>query len=246
METALEINQNGIRKAPSIEQLEQFAERLNKAPEKEWLQKTPDGNAEYIPVGIIENQLRQDFMNLVSFEVISERRELNEYIVVARISVYHPLLGQWMHYDGIGAKVITQNRVPELDQDRNPIMQNGRQKTRSADLSEFNDTKQKNALEMNAPNAYAEAIKNAAKKIGKKYGADINRKHEDSYSPIYTQEAEFNGVQEEVERILKGCETLDELQVAWANYPDLHKNPHLLRVFGKKKQEINLKNFKNK
>ncbi len=50
-----------------------------------------------------------------------------------------------------------------------------------ASISQFNDTKKKNALQMNAPKAYAEAIKNAAKKIGKKYGADVNRQFEEAY-----------------------------------------------------------------
>src|SRR5690349_19746434 len=84
-----------------IKRIEGLAQRLNEDPKKEWLQKTPDGKAEYIPIGIIENQLRQDFMGLVQFQVVSERRELNEYIVVARITVFNPVIQQWMHYDGI-------------------------------------------------------------------------------------------------------------------------------------------------
>lgn len=167
-----------------IGRLEEFAGRLNEEPKKDWLQKTPDGKADYIPVGIIEMELRKDFMGLVKFNLVSERRELNEYIVVARISVYHPIIGQWLEYDGVGAKVITQKKDTSLN-----------------DFAEF---KQKNALEMNAPNAYAEAIKNAAKKIGKKYGADVNRKHEDAYESIYTNEAQAEDTLSQIMELYEG------------------------------------------
>jgi len=206
--------------------LEEFTARLNEAPLKEWLQKTPDNKAEYIPVSFIEMNLRKDFAGLVSFTVISERRELNEYIVVARISVFHPVLGQWLNYDGIGAKVITQKK--------------------DTDLNDFTQYKQKNALEMNAPNAYAEAVKNAAKKIGKKYGADVNRKHEDFYEDVYTQAADFEAVAEEVKEQMKKCNTLEELKILWDNYEEYHENKQFKKSFGLRKTEILSEVYKNK
>lgn len=205
-------------------ELEEFTARLNQEPDPKWLQKTPDNKAEYIPVGIIEMNLRKDFMGLVGFTVLTERRELNEYIVTARISVFHPVIMQWIHYDGIGAKVITQKKDTELN--------------------DFAQYKQKNALEMNAPNAYAEAIKNAAKKIGKKYGADINRKHEDVYEDVYTQEAEFQEVSAEVLEHMKKCDTLPELLVLWDSYPEYHNNKIFKKQFGLRRTELQLKGVK--
>lgn len=233
---------SGLPQRVGPQTLESFTASLNEEPKKEWLHKTPDGKAEYIPIGIIEMQLRKDFMGLVSFNIVSERRELNEYIVVARISVFHPIVGQWIQYDGIGAKVITQNRVEVRDQNGVVIMDRGKPKTRSAELAEFNDTKQKNALEMNAPNAYAEAIKNAAKKIGKKYGADINREFEDFYETIYTDQAEAELFIEQIEDKLKNCHSESDLELLFKTLnEDAKKDNKVIRQFKLRKSLIKSK-----
>lgn len=197
-----------------LKRLEAMTAKLNVEPSKEWLQSTPDGKAQYIPIAILENQLRQDFAGLVQFEILSERRELNEYIVTARIKAYHPAIGQWMNYDGIGAVQIMQDK--------------------DAKIGEFAETKKKNALQMNAPKAYAEAIKNAAKKIGVKYGANINRKLEEAYEPIYT----LTEVLDEVLPLLAKANSTDDLIVLWESYPDLHTSNRFKFEFAKRKSQL--------
>lgn len=213
-----------VRMQDYYKDLEEFTAKLNQEPDPTQLQDTPDKKAKYIPVGIIEMNLRKDFAGLVSFTLQSERRELNEYIVTARISVFHPVIMQWVNYDGIGAKVITQKAGTELN--------------------DFAQYKQKNALEMNAPNAYAEAIKNAAKKIGKKYGADLNRKHEDTYADVYTQEAEFQEVSAEILQQMQKCDTVPELVLLWESYPEYHKNVQFKKHFSLRRTELQLKGVK--
>ena len=186
--------------ADLIRRLEDFNKRMNQEPDKDILQPTPDGKAQYIPVDFIENMLREDFAGVYQITLQTERRELNEYIVVARISVYHPIVQQWMHYDGLG---VTQ------------IMQDS-----GATLAQFNDTKKKNALEMNAPKAYSEAIKNAAKKIGKRYGGGLNRKHTDKYEPVYSNQLDVNEAEAELDK----CKTQEEVKALTGKYPDLFSN----------------------
>ena len=53
-------------------------------------------------------------------------------------------------------------------------------------------TKKKDALHKNLPAAYAFAVKNAAKKIGAIFGADLNRKVEDAYAPFDTDSKALN------------------------------------------------------
>ena len=197
-----------------LKETEKITASLNLAPDAKWLQKTPDGKADYIPIGIIENELRKDFAGLVQYEVLTERRELNEYIVTARIKVFHPIIGQWMNYDGVGAVQIMQDK--------------------DAKIGEFTDTKKKNALQMNAPKAYAEAIKNAAKKIGAKYGANLNRKFEDVYEPINT----LAEVLQEVLPLLAKCISLDDLKLIWDSYPDLHNSNRFKYEFSKTKSQL--------
>lgn len=201
--------------ADLIRRLEDFNKRMNAAPEKDSLQPTPDGKAQYLPVDYIENQLREDFAGMYQITIQSERRELNEYIVVARISVYHPIAAQWMQYDGLG---VTQ------------IMQDS-----GATLAQFNDTKKKNALEMNAPKAYSEAIKNAAKKLGKRYGGGLNRKHTDSYEPQYSNEMD----REMAEKELEGCKSQQEVKDLMSRYPDMATNKEF-----KKKATVKFNSFK--
>jgi hypothetical protein len=202
--------ENQLTTKQTFAAIEQFTEKLNQLPDKSWLQKTPDGKAEYIPIGILENQLRQDFNGLVQYELLSERRELNEYIVSARIKVFHPIALQWLNYDGVGCVQIMQDS--------------------GATISQFNDTKKKNALQMNAPKAYAEAIKNAAKKIGKKYGADLNRKFEDTYVS--------DTVIEDVIQQLKDCTTEAELKEVWSMYPDYHRSTKFKMTFTQRKNQL--------
>jgi hypothetical protein len=186
--------------------LENFTKRLNQAVPPGTTQKTPDGKAEYLPIDLIENMLREDFAGLVQMSVVSERRELNEYIVHARIEVFHPVAMMWLKYDGIGVTVIMQDS--------------------GATLEAFNNTKKKNALEMNAPKAYSEAIKNAAKKIGKKYGGSLNRKHEDHYEAVYQTEA----VREQAVNDAKACTTVEQLNNVWFNYAELQHDKEFRKV----------------
>lgn len=202
--------------SPTMQDIEKFTTLLNSEPDSKWLQDTPDKKAKYIPIGLLENELRKDFAGLVQYEILSERRELNEYIVTARIKVFHPVVGQWMYYDGIGCVQIMQDS--------------------GASLSSFNETKKKNALEMNAPKALAEAIKNAAKRIGKKYGADLNRKFEDVYEPQHTLAATLDEVIEK----LKQCGSTEELKELWAEYPDLQKSARFKHAFTTRNKEVTI------
>ncbi len=203
-----------LQKQEALTEVEKLTIKLNTEPSENWLQKTPDGKAVYIPIGIIENQLRQDFAGLVQYEIISERRELNEYIVSARIKVFHPIIMQWMNYDGLGAVQIMQDS--------------------GANLAQFNETKKKNALQMNAPKAYAEAIKNAAKKIGIKYGANLNRKFEEAYEPEYTTKETMTEIQAQI----ANCNDVEELKVLWDSYPEMHTNNRFKVEFGIAKKRL--------
>jgi len=195
--------------------LERFTLQLNQDPNPKWMKKTPDNKAFYIPIGVIENELRTDFRGLVQFELISERRELNEYVVHARIKVFHPIILQWLNFDGIGCIAIMQNK--------------------DTTIATFAENKKKNALEMNAPNAYAEAIKNAAKKIGTKYGANINRDKEETY---YQPEDLISITIDDIIDKINDAKTADELGNIWALYPEFHKSNTFKTVFSNAKSQL--------
>lgn len=154
--------------------MEAFTARLNRPPDSNKIQSRKEAGQtyQYIPVSIVEHDLRKHFFGLVQFEILNYHHVLNEVVVTARIKVFHPVLMQWLNYDGVGASMLQQDEGTQL--------------------IDFMQYKKKNAQKLGAPNAYAEAIKNAAKKIGKKFGGDLNRKHEDFYQPNYKDDPESN------------------------------------------------------
>lgn len=147
--------------------MQNFTKLLNSNPKPEQVQKHQ--GYEYLPISHIEKELDKIYFGLVQYEVISYQQIFNEISCHARIKVFHPVINQWIQYDGLGSSVIQQDKETKV--------------------SEFHLYKKANSLQLSLPKAYAEAIKNAAKKIGKKFGSDLNRKFEDVYEPMIKTEA---------------------------------------------------------
>lgn len=181
-----------------IRRLENFTKTLNVAPKAEKI-KIHQGK-KYIPISSVEKDLQRYFFGLVQFEVKSYQQIFNEFIVHARIKVFNPVLRQWMNYDGMGAGMFQQ----EAD----------------SPIQDFHIFKLKNAGKITVPNAYAAALKNAAKKIGKRFGSDLNRKEEDvaEYEPFLKSQpatTDEKKHQKEVDRInhlIQDSQTMEELE----------------------------------
>lgn len=141
-------------------QLENFTKILNYAPHPTKVAKHKQGYL-YLPVSIVEKDLIKMFFGMVQYEVLKSEQIFNEILVTARIKVLHPVLNEWLNYDGVGSSVIQQDA--------------------NTKVMDFHQFKKPNAMQLAFPKAYAEAIKNAAKKIGKRFGADLNRDIEDNY-----------------------------------------------------------------
>jgi hypothetical protein len=113
---------------------------------------------DYVPVGVVEECLRQVFFRQVDFIIKQSYRDLNSFVVVARIKYKCPISGEKRIVDGIGAKALQQES--------------------GAKIYDFNTTMKSNALELGVGNAYSIAIKNAAKKLGDMFGGSLNRDEE--------------------------------------------------------------------
>ena len=172
--------------------LENFTTRLNKPPKKEKIQKHQ--GYEYLPISVVEKELDKMFFGLVQYECLSYQQIFNEIACHARIRVFHPVIMQWVNYDGLGSAVIQQDA--------------------NTKVIDFHQFKKPNALQLTLPKAYAEAIKNAAKKIGKLFGADINRKFEDQYEPIVSGKEKKTPQrvhEERMAKLIKDCASIEEL-----------------------------------
>jgi hypothetical protein len=150
-----------------INSLQSFQKALNAKPKKVYTESIGGQTFQHLPIGVIENLLKKYFFGLYRIQIVDYRMIVNEISVHVRIHVYHPILKDWLYYDGIAAVPVQQNSGSPVDQ--------------------FMQTKKKDALHKNLPSAYAFAVKNAAKKIGAVFGADLNRKVEDAYVPFATE-----------------------------------------------------------
>lgn len=113
---------------------------------------------DYIPIEVVEEGLRQIFFRQIDFIIVDQRRELNTYVVHSRLQYVDPITGQQRVVDGLAGK--------SMQQDAN------------SKISEFNETLKWNGIEMAVGYAYSRSIKNAAKKLGKAFGASLNRDEE--------------------------------------------------------------------
>lgn len=113
---------------------------------------------DYVPIEVVEEALRQIFFRQVDFVIKNSYRDLNSFIVTTSIKYKDPITQEVRQIDGIGAKAIQQDK--------------------GSKIADFNSTMKANGLELAVGIAYSRAIKNAAKKLGRAFGADLNRDEE--------------------------------------------------------------------
>lgn len=218
MSTDLQINNTGLGgllgDSDAVKEfrrnLENFTKLLNTAPKKEDI-KSHQGY-DYLPISYVEKKLDRFYFGLVQLECVSYSQIFNEISCHSRIKVFHPVLLQWLNYDGLGSALIQQDGGTKV--------------------MDFQLYKKANALQLALPKAHAEAIKNAAKKIGKAFGSDINRKFEDEYAPMYKAEKIPTSSEKELERmahLINDAESLKDLDALKSVVPN-----ELLDLFNEK------------
>lgn len=149
-----------------------FNQILNRNPDPKLI-KTNNG-AKYIPIRTIENHLRSIF-GVWETEMIGQPQILGNSVVVSiHLKVYHPILKEWIKHAGTGAVPIQLKRTKK---DRNnKVTEQGA--VHALDFEKINPT----ALHKNVPAALSFAVSNAAKKLGKLFGSDLNN---DEMSGVY-------------------------------------------------------------
>jgi hypothetical protein len=128
---------------------------LNSAPKKEWVKDHPIAkNVKYIPIERIEYLLTRLFIKWrVDVKVI--QTIANSVVVTIRLHYQNIEDQEWSWQDGIGAAPI--------------------QTDKGEGAMDWNKTKS-DAVMKAAPAAESYAVKDAAEKIGKIFGKDLNRK----------------------------------------------------------------------
>lgn len=168
---------NNEKKLPTIDELYSNKELmvkqtalqilLNASPQKQWIKE--NNGIKYLPIGVVEFLLTSIFRKWW-VEVKNVQLIANSVVVTVRLYVIDPLSGEVLFNDGIGAAPIITKK--------------------DAGATEF-DKILSNSVQMSAPSAESYAIKDAAEKFGKIFGADISRKEGFSINPVETLEKRF-------------------------------------------------------
>jgi len=166
-----------IKKAatlPTLEELSQDTELafkndqlnllLNSEPPVKWLREHPtakvknDKNesvpAKYIPIEKVEFLLTKIFQRW-EVEIVDYKQIFQSVAVHVRLRVFNPVNGEFITMDGLGAAPIQTDAGAS-----------------AADLSKIKSA----AVMMALPSAESYAIKDAAEKLGKIFGKDLNRR----------------------------------------------------------------------
>lgn len=175
---------------------------VNQNPKKQWIKTNPFANdSKYIPIHVVEYLLTSIFtkwrVEVKDYKVIA-----NSIGVCVRLHYLDPITGEWDWQDGLGAAPI----------------QTAAGKPISMEYVNYA------AVQMSLPAAESFAFKDAAEKIGKLFGKDLNRKDLlDLDKVLHSKKSKFesdNGVEtdsERLHRMMKACTNVEQLK-------NFHKN----------------------
>ena len=135
--------------------LDNFLKETSKKPNPKLLKKNQfAGNSTYLEIGYIQAKLDQVYHGLWSWEAEKPQTMINGVQVTGHLKVYHPVASVWLTRSGIAFK---QFQLSKGKSDPSP------------------ENLSSKALERDVPIAEAEALKNAAKKLGNTFGRHLNR-----------------------------------------------------------------------
>jgi len=136
---------------------------LNHEPKKEWVKKHPFATGvHYIPIEVIEYLLTSIFLRW-HVEIKETQVIANSVVVTIRLHYQSPIDEGLRFQDGIGASPI--------------------QTAKDAAATDFTQIRS-DAVMKAAPAAESYAIKDAAEKLGKLFGKDLNRKDAFGYDAL--------------------------------------------------------------
>lgn len=205
---------NGID--PELIALESFNKRLNVPPPKTDIQENKD-KSKYLPISFVQMTLDEMFFGL--WETVNYREKLiaNELVGSIELRVFHPVIKQWITKTGVAATPVRLKAGSKVMDAENKIY---------------------NALTQDAPHLLSDCIKNAAKQLGKRFGRDLNRSFEDSYSAMVTPIAETLLLLETVKEECEKCTTKEQLTAIYNANPGWQANQKAMNLFNEYKLKL--------
>ena len=216
--------ESGIGKVINFKSLEDFTMFLNSEPDKKDIKVNKQVQArangepvKYLPIGVIQRTLDQVFNGLWNVLVTDIRVVGNEIGYTVNLKVYHPIAGVWLERAGTGWCQIRM--------------------TSGADVMDVSK-KLKVALTADAPHAYSEAIKNAAKQYGVRFGRNLNRDDDYLEYESLSEMTVADDVYEEIQGMLDACETEEDLTSIKRQYKEYINDLKFKRMLINKYKEL--------
>lgn len=120
----------------------------------------------YVPIDKVEFLLTKIFQQW-RVQILDQGQLLNAIYCKVRLHYFHPINQKWDYQDGVGATAI------QVDKGKN-----------ASDLGAIKS----DAIQKALPAAESYAVKDAAEKIGKIFGKDLNRRDTLAFDPAYATE----------------------------------------------------------
>ena len=152
------------------QKIETFNQLMNTAPKAEWIKKHPfvkkkGQPIDYLPVRVARNLLRSIYPQS-KIEILKSQVVFNSVEVIVRVHYLHPVSGEWLFVDGIGAA---------------PLQTDKGAKSMDA-MSMKTD-----AVQKASPSAKSFAIKDALGELGEIFGSGLNDDTEMDFEPVYSE-----------------------------------------------------------
>lgn len=179
---------------------------LNSHPKKEWVKVHPISKQNYLPIEVVEYLLT---MIYGSWNVEIKKTELlaNSIAVTIRLHLKNPITGEPEFQDGVGAMPI------QIKKDSGGAI----------DFQNMNS----NAVQLGLPAAESYAVKDAAEKLGKIFGKDINRKNSVNYiDRIYSTLASMSepNLAKDILEKIERCTTEEQLRKVYEEHKGLGRD----------------------
>lgn len=169
--------------------MDEFLELVNLDPPLNLVKNHPMASGvKYMPIDKVEMLLTKIFQRW-RVEILREGQLLNSIFATVRLHYLHPITGEWEFQDGVGAMPI------QVDKGKN--------------ASQLEWIKS-DAIQKGLPAAESYAVKDAAEKIGRIFGKDLNRKDTLAFSPSYKS----NEITVEYEEETKWSEVVEAINAA--------------------------------
>lgn len=184
--------------------------------EPEHKEQSEDGQYFHVPIAFLEPDLRKTYGGRIEIKIKTWRETLGAFVIEIRLKVFHPVYKEWLSYDGIAA-------VPMHSVTPGEWVGS----TKAVQIDE---------MKTGVPSAYSIAIQNAAKKIGRRFGSDINRVSTPA-NKLKPEEKKAKAIDDRITMLIEGAENIAELNEM---LPHLGENEAYQKAFNDK-----LQTFKN-